>query len=59
MLKRINPFCEAILSAFQTLSVKPNNASAEFGLKVSMGGNLFIVKASGEAALKVTLTWSI
>ena|SRR5215216_687075 len=59
MLKKINPFCEAIISTFQTLSVKPNNASAEFGLKVSMEGNLFIVKAAGEATVKVTLNWSI
>jgi hydroxyacyl-ACP dehydratase HTD2-like protein with hotdog domain len=59
MLQKINPFCEAIISTFQTLSVKPNNASAEFGLKVSMEGNLFIVKAAGEATVKVTLNWSI
>jgi hydroxyacyl-ACP dehydratase HTD2-like protein with hotdog domain len=59
MIKKINPFCEAIIRTFQTLNVKPKAASAEFGLKLSMDGNLFIVKASGEATLKVTLNWSM
>ncbi len=59
MIKKINPFCESIIRTFQALNVKPKTASAEFGLKLSMDGNLFIVKASGEATLKVTLNWSM
>jgi hypothetical protein len=59
MLQKVKPFCEAIITNFEKLSVKPNSASAEFGLKVSAEGNLFIVKASGEATLKVTLSWSL
>jgi hypothetical protein len=59
MLQKIKPFCQSIINNFEQLSVKPNSASAEFGLKVSAEGNLFIVKASGEATLKVTLNWSL
>lgn len=58
LLKRVNPFCEAIISNFQTLSTKPDSASAEFGLNVTAEGNIFIVKASGQATLKITLNWN-
>lgn len=59
MLQKVNPFCEAIITNFRKLSVKPDSASAEFGLKISAEGSLFIVKAAGEATLKVTLNWSL
>ena len=59
MLQKIKPFCESIITNIKQLSVKPDSASAEFGLKVSAKGNLFIVEASGEATLKVTLNWSL
>ena len=59
MLGKVKPFCESIITNFRELSVKPDSASAEFGLKVSAEGNLFIVKAAGEATLKVTLNWSL
>lgn len=59
MLQKVKPFCESNITNFRELSVKPNSASAEFGLKVSAEGNLFIVKAAGEATLKVTLNWSL
>jgi NTP-dependent ternary system trypsin peptidase co-occuring protein len=49
LLGRIKPFCESIIDNFQTLSNKPDTASAEFGLSISAEGNLFVVKASGEA----------
>jgi hypothetical protein len=58
LLKAVNPFCESIIDNFQTLSTKPDSASAEFGLNVSAEGNIFIVKASGQATLKITLNWN-
>jgi altronate dehydratase len=58
LLKRVKPFCEAIIDNFQTLSTQPNSASAEFGLNVTAEGNIFIVKASGQATLKITLNWN-
>jgi Trypsin-co-occurring domain 1 len=59
MLQKIKPFCESIITNIKELSVKPDSASAEFGIKVSAKGNLFIVEASGEATLKITLNWSL
>lgn len=58
MLQKVKPFCESIITNFRELSVKPDSASAEFGLKISAEGNLFIVKAAGEATLKVILSWN-
>ena len=45
MLGKVKPFCESIINNFGGLTKKPNSASAEFGLKISAEGNLFIVKA--------------
>ena len=59
MLEKLQPFCESIIKNFEVLSKKPDSASAEFGLNVSAEGNLFVVKASGEATIKITLNWSI
>jgi hypothetical protein len=59
MLQKVKPFCESIITNFRELSIKPDSASAEFGLKISAEGNLFIVKAAGEATLKVTLNWGL
>jgi hypothetical protein len=58
LLQRVKPFCEAIVDNFQTLSTKPSSASAEFGLNITAEGNIFIVKASGQATLKITLNWN-
>jgi hypothetical protein len=37
---------------------KPNSATAEFGLKFCVEGNLIFAKASAEAGLTVSLTWN-
>jgi NTP-dependent ternary system trypsin peptidase co-occuring protein len=58
LLERVKPFCESILNNFQSLSHKPSSASAEFGLNVTAEGNVFVVKASGQATLKITLNWN-
>lgn len=58
LLNRVKPFCESIINNFQDLSIKPDTASAEFGLSVSAEGNIFVVKASGEATIKITLNWN-
>jgi hypothetical protein len=58
MLQKVTPMCESVIKNFKDLTVKPDSASAEFGLKISAEGNLFIAKASGQASFKVTLDWS-
>lgn len=57
ILETINSLSEFIISAFNRLSVKPESASAEFGLKISAEGNVFVVKVAGESSVKVTLNW--
>ena len=58
LLENIKPFCESIIYNFQSLIQKPSSASAEFGLNVTAEGNVFVVKASGQATLKITLNWN-
>lgn len=58
MLQQVKPLCESIVSNFQTLSVKPDSTSTEFGLNISTEGLLFIVGSAQEATFKVTLTWN-
>jgi len=58
LLERVKPFCESIINNFQSLSQRPSSASAEFGLNVTAEGNVFVVKASGQATLKITLNWN-
>ena len=53
----VKPLSESLLEAIQSLEKKPDSISAEFGLSFNAEGNIFVVKASGEASLKVTLTW--
>ena len=59
MLERLQPFCESIINNFQKLTLKPTTASAEFGLNFTFEGNVFVVKASAEATVKVTLNWTL
>lgn len=58
VLEKVRPFSEAIIRNFQQLETKPDSASAEFGLSVSAEGNIFVVKASGEASVRITLNWT-
>lgn len=58
-MERMQPFCESIIKNFEKLKRKPTSVSAEFGLSIAGEGNLFVVKASGEATIKVTLNWSL
>lgn len=39
-------------------SVRPDQLELEFGLKVSAKGNIIVAGASGEATLRVKLTYS-
>jgi hypothetical protein len=59
MLEVIKPFCESIVSAFDKITKKPKSVTAEFGLTVSGEGNFLIIKASGEATVKVVLEWDL
>ena len=47
--------------AFETINTdgKVKSAEAEFGISFNLKGDIFIVEASGEASLKVKVTWSL
>ena len=58
MLNVINPICEALVNNIKSLGDnKPTSSSAEFGLNFSAEGNIYFVKAAGEASIKVVLNW--
>ena|SRR5215211_322062 len=59
MLEKVQPFCESIIRNFENLTLRPTTASAEFGLNFTFEGNVFVVKASAEATVKVTLNWTL
>jgi len=61
MLYAIKPYSETIIRTFQSLSdeVRPDSASAEFGLSFVGEGNVFLAKASAEASIRVTLKWQL
>jgi hypothetical protein len=52
------PVYRSILSTFEGLDQqKPNAAEAELALAFSGEGNLFFVKLSAEATIKLTIKW--
>lgn|ERR671924_43729 len=55
MLDVITSISEPIFSSFNKLSRLPDSITAEYGLSVTAEGNLFVVKAAGEASLKLLL----
>ena len=58
LLDVITPISESIIGSVDKLSKKPDSITAEYGLSITAEGNLFVVKAAGEASLKVTFQWS-
>jgi hypothetical protein len=58
LLDVITPISESIISSVDKLSKLPDSITAEYGLSITAEGNLFVVKAAGEASLKVTFAWS-
>jgi hypothetical protein len=58
LMKVIHPITETIVNSVDHLGKRPQSLSAEFGLSITAEGNIFVVKASGEASLKVTFNWS-
>jgi hypothetical protein len=60
MFEAIKPLCESIVKTIESLGKqKPNQAQVEFGITLNGEGNLYIVKLSGEASIKVTLSWTL
>ncbi|MCB0410619.1 MAG: hypothetical protein KDD29_10400 [Flavobacteriales bacterium] len=59
ILDVINPVSESISEKINSLGKnKPNSVTTEFGLSFTVEGNVFFVKASGQATLKISLQWN-
>ena len=57
----IRAYCTGLVKTFKGLEPEhsPNRISAEFGLKFSGGGNVYIVKSTAECSLKVRVEWEL
>jgi hypothetical protein len=52
--------CRVLLGAFDQLkrqALPPAKATAEFGLKFTAEGNVYVVKTTAEASFKVSIEW--
>jgi len=57
---RIIENCNVLVKAFKQMkeqSILPRKASAEFGLQFNSGGDIYLVKASGQANFKICIEW--
>jgi hypothetical protein len=57
----IKAYCVSLVTGIKELPKEtvPKTVTVEFGLKLSMDGNIYVVKTSGEASLKVTAQWEM
>ncbi len=57
----IQKFCTSLAKTFKGLEPEytPSRLSAEFGLKLSAGGTVYIVKSTAECSLKIKVEWQI
>lgn len=54
--------CRVLIGAFEKLkeqSIAPSKGTAEFGLQFTGEGNIYLVKASAQASIKITLEWQL
>lgn len=57
----IRAYCTSLVKTFEDLKSEhaPDRLSAEFGLKISGEGNIYVVKSTAECSLKITVEWQI
>ncbi len=58
LVKCSKPIVEA-LEMLGNEKFPPQKASAEFGLKFSSKGNIYLVEASGEASITINFEWDL
>ena len=54
--------CRVLTLAFDKLreqSIAPSKATAEFGLQFTGEGNIYLVKASAQASITITVEWQL
>ena len=57
--KKIGTICSSLKKSFDGIpkEMKPSKVSTEFGLKISLEGDIFLVKTSGEATITISAEW--
>ena len=59
--RSIKGFSARVVGSLRELgeAARPTKATIEFGVNVSVEGNVYVVKGTGEAAIKVTAEWEL
>lgn len=57
----IRAYCTSLVRTFKEFQTEnaPNRIKAEFGLKLSGEGNVYVVKSAAEGSLKITAEWEM
>jgi hypothetical protein len=57
----LKAFCTSVIDSLKEMGdeAKPSKATVEFGINVSLEGNVYVVKGSGEASVKVMAEWDL
>lgn len=57
----IKAFCGNTINSFYELAedAKPTKATVEFGLNISLEGDVYLVKSSSEASIKIIAEWNL
>ena len=57
----IRAYCTSLVRTFKGFKTEyaPDRIKAEFGLKVSGEGNVYVVKSAAEGSLKITAEWEM
>ena len=59
--RAVSGFCTRIVGSLRELqaSAKPSKATIEFGLNISLEGNVYVVKTAGQASIKISAEWKL
>lgn len=57
----IRAYCTSLVRTFKGFETEhaPDRIKAEFGLKLSAEGNVYVVKSAAEGSLKITAEWEM
>ena len=57
----IKAFCGHLVGSLLELrdAAQPTKATIEFGLNISLEGNVYLVKSAGEASIKIRAEWEL
>ena len=57
----IKAYCTSLVKTFKEIDIEyaPDKIKAEFGLKISAEGNVFVVKSAAEGSINITAEWEM